>query len=179
MFHHRVHNSLQFYHISLRQHFVISCYFLRRGVYSPPPNPIAGGPPLVGFPRPRIQYFRSYPPYLEAVSCTRNPRSRHAVLPGTHMCFEWNCELHSRSRVFFKVFYCGCAICVLVLHKCVSFQSTSFHHVHKFLIITLCYVSLFSPLPFCVIGFIIRTPMQQFVILLVHNVFLYYHCLYI
>jgi hypothetical protein len=33
-------------------------------------------------PRPRllIQYIRSYPPYLEAVSSVRNPRSRHAVV---------------------------------------------------------------------------------------------------
>ena len=37
--------------------------FLRRGVVSNPPNPQAGGPPLVGCPRPIIQYICSYPPY--------------------------------------------------------------------------------------------------------------------
>jgi hypothetical protein len=42
--------------------------FLRWGVVSPPPNPQAGGPPLVGCPRLLIQYIRSYPPCLEAFS---------------------------------------------------------------------------------------------------------------
>jgi hypothetical protein len=27
-----------------------------------------------------IQYIRSYPPYIEAVSSIRNPRTRHAVV---------------------------------------------------------------------------------------------------
>jgi len=49
-------------------------------VVSPPPNPQAGGPPTVGCPRLLIQYIRSYPPYLEAVSSIRNPRTRHAVV---------------------------------------------------------------------------------------------------
>jgi hypothetical protein len=44
------------------------------------PNPQAVGPPLVGFARLLIQYIRSYPPYLEAVSSIRNPRKRHAVM---------------------------------------------------------------------------------------------------
>jgi hypothetical protein len=38
--------------------------FTVRGV-SPTPNPQAGGPPLVGFPRLLIQYIRSYPLYPE------------------------------------------------------------------------------------------------------------------
>jgi hypothetical protein len=61
--------------------------FLRWGVVSPTPNPQAGGPPLVGCPRLLIQYIRSYPPYLEAVSYIRNVRTRHAVVtrdPHTH-----------------------------------------------------------------------------------------------
>jgi hypothetical protein len=49
-------------------------------VVSPPPNPQAGGPPIVGCPRLLIQYIRSYPPYVEAVSSIRNPRIRHAVV---------------------------------------------------------------------------------------------------
>jgi hypothetical protein len=36
--------------------------------FSPTPNPQAGGPPLVGCRQQLIQYIRSYPPYLEAVS---------------------------------------------------------------------------------------------------------------
>jgi hypothetical protein len=49
-------------------------------VFIPPANPQAGGPPTVGCPRLLIQYIRSYPPYLEAVSSVRNPRTRHAVV---------------------------------------------------------------------------------------------------
>jgi hypothetical protein len=47
---------------------------LRWGVVSPPPNPQFGGPPPVGCARLLIQYIRSYPPYLEAVSSIRNLR---------------------------------------------------------------------------------------------------------
>ena len=36
---------------------------LQGGVVSTPPNPQAGGPPLVGCPRLLIQFIRSYPPY--------------------------------------------------------------------------------------------------------------------
>ena len=36
---------------------------LQGGVVSTSPNPQAGGPPLVGFPRLLIQFIRSYPPY--------------------------------------------------------------------------------------------------------------------
>jgi hypothetical protein len=54
--------------------------FLRWGVVSSPPNPQAGGPPPVGCPRLLIQYIRSYPPYMEAVSSIRNLRTRHAVV---------------------------------------------------------------------------------------------------
>jgi hypothetical protein len=39
-----------------------------------------GGPPLVGCVRLHIQYIRSYPTYLEAVSSIRNLRKRHAVV---------------------------------------------------------------------------------------------------
>jgi hypothetical protein len=54
--------------------------FLRRGVVSPTPNPQAGGQPLVGCPRLLIQYIRSYPPYLEAISSICNLKTRHAVV---------------------------------------------------------------------------------------------------
>jgi hypothetical protein len=46
------------------------------------PNLQAGGPSFVGCPRLLIQYIRSYPPYLEAVSSIRNLRTRHAVVTG-------------------------------------------------------------------------------------------------
>jgi hypothetical protein len=56
-------------------------YWVLRGrVVSPPPNPQAAGPSTVGCPRLLIQYIRSYPPYLEAVSSIHNPRTRHAVV---------------------------------------------------------------------------------------------------
>jgi hypothetical protein len=42
--------------------------FLRWGVVSTSSNPPARGPPFVGCPRLHIQYIRSYPAYLEAVS---------------------------------------------------------------------------------------------------------------
>jgi hypothetical protein len=55
-------------------------YWVLRGrVVSPPPNPQAGGPPTVSCARLLIQYIRSYPPYLEAVSI-RKPRMCHAVV---------------------------------------------------------------------------------------------------
>jgi hypothetical protein len=53
---------------------------LRGRVVSLQPNPQAGGPPTVGCPLLLIQYIRSYPPHLEAVSSIRNPRTRHAVV---------------------------------------------------------------------------------------------------
>jgi hypothetical protein len=52
------------------------------GVFSPKPNPQAGGPPPVGCTRLLIQYILSYPPYLETVSSIRNLRTRHAVVTG-------------------------------------------------------------------------------------------------
>jgi hypothetical protein len=56
--------------------------FLRWWVVSPPPNPQAGGPAPVGCPRLLIQYIRSYPPYLEAVSSIHNLKMCHAVVTG-------------------------------------------------------------------------------------------------
>jgi hypothetical protein len=56
--------------------------FLRWGVVSPPPTPQAGGPRPVGCPRLLIQYIRSYPSYLQAVSSIRNLRTRHVVVTG-------------------------------------------------------------------------------------------------
>jgi hypothetical protein len=41
--------------------------------------PHAGGPPPVGCLPLLIQYIRSYPPYLEAVSFIRNLRMSHAA----------------------------------------------------------------------------------------------------
>jgi hypothetical protein len=56
------------------------CVYLGRGGVSSPPNHQAGESPPVGCPLLLIQYIRSYPPYLEAVSSTRNLRKRHAVV---------------------------------------------------------------------------------------------------
>jgi hypothetical protein len=49
------------------------------------PNPQAGGPPHVGCPRLLIQYIRSYPPHLEAVSSIL-----HTVVTGNHV--TWNVD---------------------------------------------------------------------------------------
>jgi len=40
----------------------------------------AGGSPLVGYPRPLIQYIRSRLLHLEAVSSIRNRRTRHVMV---------------------------------------------------------------------------------------------------
>jgi len=40
-----------------------------------------------------IQYIRSYSSYLEAVSSIRNPKTRHAVVTGTHKTCRTICEL--------------------------------------------------------------------------------------
>jgi hypothetical protein len=53
------------------------------------PNPLAGGPPLVGCPRLLIQYIRSYAPYLEAISSIRNLRVRHAVVTRDPLNMEY------------------------------------------------------------------------------------------
>jgi hypothetical protein len=49
---------------------------IRRGIVNPMANPQAGVPPLIGCPRLLIQYNRSCPPYMEAVSSIRNLRTR-------------------------------------------------------------------------------------------------------
>jgi hypothetical protein len=69
------------------------------GVVSPPPNPQAGRLPPVGCPRLLIQYIRSYPPYLEAVSSIRNLRTRQAVVKGD----TFNVEI--RKHVYLKASY--------------------------------------------------------------------------
>jgi hypothetical protein len=44
------------------------------------PNLQAEEPQLIGCPQLLIQYIRSYPPYLEAISSIRNLRTLHAVV---------------------------------------------------------------------------------------------------
>jgi hypothetical protein len=63
-----------------RPSIISSLGVLRWWVVSPPPNPLARGPPSVGSPRLLVRYIRSYPPYLEAVSSICNLRTRHAVM---------------------------------------------------------------------------------------------------
>jgi hypothetical protein len=61
--------------------------FLWWGVVKPPRSPKAGVPPPVGCSRLLIQYIRSYPPYLKAVS------SIPSAMPwwqGTHL--TWHCQ---------------------------------------------------------------------------------------
>jgi hypothetical protein len=70
--HHSVPNPLT--HIYREEHA------RSHGVVYPMPNSQARGSPLVGCTILLIQYFRSHPPYLEAVSSVRNLRTRHAVV---------------------------------------------------------------------------------------------------
>jgi len=60
--------------------------FLWRNV-SPSPNFQAREPPLISCSRLLVLYtrIRSYPPHEEVVSSNHNPRTRHAVVKGTHL----------------------------------------------------------------------------------------------
>jgi hypothetical protein len=78
--------------------------FLRWRVVSSTPNPQAGWSPLVGCPELLIQYIRSYPPYLEAVSSIRNLRTRHAVVTRAHLTWEGTnkygkCKIRWRDNI--------------------------------------------------------------------------------
>jgi hypothetical protein len=64
--------------------FINKLYFTVRSSY-PSPNPESGGPAPVGSTWLLIQYIRSYPPYLDAISPIRNPRTRHTVVTRTHI----------------------------------------------------------------------------------------------
>ena len=64
-------------------HFV-TFYFFRQGVLALHPSQ-DGGAPIVGCPLLFIQYIRSYPTYLQAVSSSRNLRTRHAAVTGTDL----------------------------------------------------------------------------------------------
>jgi hypothetical protein len=87
------------------------------GVVSPTPNPQAGGLPLVSCPRLLIQYIRSYPPYLEAVSSIRNLSTPHAVI------------------VIIKIIYFGVTIFVIgsqvyslhILNEVILYSSVDFY----------------------------------------------------
>jgi len=66
------------------------------------PNPQAEVPSLVGCPRLFIQYIPSYPPYLEAVSSIRNPRTRHTLMTTTQLVwlqnFSWKTWREETTR---------------------------------------------------------------------------------
>jgi hypothetical protein len=75
-------------------------FSLRWGVVSPSPNPQAEGPHPADCPRLLIEYVRSCPQHVEAVSSFRNPRKRHAVVTGTHTT-----RFHRNTQ--FNVYYYG------------------------------------------------------------------------
>jgi hypothetical protein len=62
----------------------LTSWVLRWGVVSSPSNPQAEGSPLIGCPPLLIQYIRSFPPYLYAISSIPKLRTCHAVVTGTH-----------------------------------------------------------------------------------------------
>jgi len=64
---------------------------LRLGVVSLLSGYRTGGP-HVRCPRVLIQYIRSYPSHLQAISSIHNLRARHAVVTGTHI--TWGEEEH-------------------------------------------------------------------------------------
>jgi hypothetical protein len=66
--------------------------FYGGGLLAPPPNPQAGGPPPVGCPRLLLQYIRSYPPHLQAVSSIRKLRTRRAVVTRDPLNLAGCCE---------------------------------------------------------------------------------------
>jgi hypothetical protein len=76
-----IHNHRQnysFVYANPLWHFVRSLHFMIR-IWRPTPNHLSGGPPHVGCPLLIIQYIRSYPPYLGAISI-RNLGTRHAAV---------------------------------------------------------------------------------------------------
>jgi hypothetical protein len=83
------------------------------------PNTQAGGPPLVGCSRLRVQYIRSNPPYLEAISPIRNLRTRHAVVTyhGLNKVKVGKkfVDCNIMPIIFFKLFYCDMATSVVML----------------------------------------------------------------
>jgi len=60
---------------------------LQGGAVSTSPNHQARGPLLVGCPRLFIQFIRSYP-HIGGRSSIHNPRTRHAVVTGTHYMLQ-------------------------------------------------------------------------------------------
>jgi len=70
------------------QHFITSCVLQGRVVRSSP-KPNAGVSPLVGCLRLLIQYIRSYPPHLEAVSSIRMPSTLHAAVTRPHVSYPF------------------------------------------------------------------------------------------
>jgi hypothetical protein len=65
----------------------------------------AEGPPLIGSLRLLIQYIRSYPPYLEAVSSIRNLRTRHAVMTRDPPNMEYGMLQNIKHTIFIPTTY--------------------------------------------------------------------------
>jgi hypothetical protein len=71
---------------------MVNCYFLAQTQ--------AEVSPLIGCPQLLIKYIRNYPPYLEAVSFIRNPRTRHDVVTGAHI--TWFCDQYDAKIKILK-----------------------------------------------------------------------------
>jgi hypothetical protein len=99
-------------------YFTTNIMFYGGGVVSPLTNPQAEGPPSVSCPPLLIQYIRSYPPYLEAVSSIHNLRTCHVVVtrdPLNMVCCDKEhlnmmATWHGKDR---KQFYNALFICDL------------------------------------------------------------------
>jgi hypothetical protein len=81
-------------------------FCLRWEVVSISPNPSAREPPLVGCPRMFIQYVRSYPPYMEAVSPSA---TWGRVMPW------WQHWTHLSSAVYYQPLTCERILLNLVI----------------------------------------------------------------
>jgi hypothetical protein len=57
-------------------------FVVRRGIINTLANTQAGGAPLVFSRRLLPQHIRNYPPHVEAFSCNRNQKTRHAAVTG-------------------------------------------------------------------------------------------------
>jgi hypothetical protein len=90
--HYRIHNSPSSLptqrispgprHCQMSRNMVI---FVRWVVVSTSPNPQAGGPPLVGYPRLLIQCIRCYPPYPQAVHPSATRRRAYIYIYKQHI----------------------------------------------------------------------------------------------
>jgi hypothetical protein len=94
---------------------------LLRSIASPTLNLHARGPPLIDCPQLLVQYIRSCPPYLEAVSFVRNPWTRLAVVTRDPFNMQYNQFVQGNiNGNVDKFILVVISFCVIGLYKCKS-----------------------------------------------------------